>query len=228
MTKILYVEDEVFLAKIVKESLQSRAYDVLHLLSGEHVLAHFIQYQPDICLLDVMLPIKDGLMLAKEIRAVNPSMPIIFITAKNQTTDVLDGFKAGGNDYIKKPFSLEELIVRIHNLCHLTSSNRTIQKDEQVFYIGKYAFWPNKLEIIFDHVAKRLSYREGQILMLLAEHKNEVVNRKHILDTLWGDDNFFNSRNLDVYITKLRQYFKQDDQVQILTLKAVGYRLIDN
>lgn len=223
--KILYVEDELSLAKVVRESLQSRAYEVLHLQDGVSILEHYLQFKPDICLFDVMLPVKDGFALAQEIRAINPEIPIIFITSKVQTNDVLKGFGVGGNDYIKKPFSLEELIVRINNLYKLTSNlNAT---DLKFFKIGKYEFWPEKLELNYNGEVRRISYREGQLLHELARNKNEVVNRKHILDSLWGDDNFFNSRNLDVYITKLRQYFRQDEKVQIITLKAVGYRLVD-
>lgn len=225
--KILYIEDEASLAKIVKESLQSRSYDVLHLADGENLISNFTNFSPDICLFDVMLPVIDGFTLARELRALYPSIPIIFITAKVQTSDVLDGFGAGGNDYIKKPFSLEELIVRINNLYKLSNLTMGSEINEKMIQIGQFTFWPDRLELIYEGVVKRLSFREGQLLGILSENKNEVINRKHILDTLWGDDNFFNSRNLDVYITKLRQYFKQDQKVEILTLKAVGYRLIE-
>ena len=124
MIKILYVEDEASLAKIVKESLQSRSFEIVHLSDGQHVLETFKEFKPDICLFDVMLPIKDGFTLGKEVRSVDPKVPIIFITAKNQTTDVIEGFQSGGNDYIKKPFSLEELIVRINNLYQLSTSDQ--------------------------------------------------------------------------------------------------------
>ncbi len=225
--KILYIEDEASLAKIVKESLQSRCYEVLHLPDGEHMMEYYHQFKPDICLFDVMLPIKDGFSLAKEMRAENPSIPIIFITAKVQTKDVLEGFGIGGNEYIKKPFSLEELIVRIENLYRLTYKKNEPINESVSINIGNYKFYEEKLELVFNNESKRISYREGQLLSMLIEQKNEVVSRKDILDKLWGDDNFFNSRNLDVYITKLRQYFKQDEKVQIITLKAVGYRLVD-
>ncbi|MBK7231196.1 MAG: response regulator transcription factor [Saprospiraceae bacterium] len=228
MMKVLYIEDEPSLAKIVKESLQSRSFEILHLPDGDHLIEKFHSFNPDICLFDVMLPIKDGFTLAKEIRVLNPQIPIIFITAKNQTADILEGFQSGGNDYIRKPFSLEELIVRINNLYQLCHQNQTSQLPENMISIGRYKFSPTRLELILDKEVKRLSYREAQLLMMLIDHKNEVVNRKHILDTIWGDDHFFNSRNLDVYITKLRQYLKEDSLVQILTLKAVGYRLVDH
>jgi DNA-binding response OmpR family regulator len=225
--KILYIEDEASLAKIVKESLQSRDFEVVHLLDGRLLIGQFISFKPDLCLFDVMLPVKDGFELAKEVRTIDPDVPIIFITAKSQTKDVIDGFGAGGNDYIKKPFSLEELIVRINNLYRLSKKGRILPIEEKSMQIGNYVFWPEKLELTFGGEIRRISYRESQLLEMLGNQKNELVPRKLILDTLWGDDNFFNSRNLDVYITRLRQYFKQDEKVQILTLKAVGYRLVD-
>lgn len=225
--KILYIEDEALLAKIVKESLQSRNYEVLHQPDGEHLMEYYHQFQPDMCLFDVMLPVKDGFSLAKEIRVENPSIPIIFITAKVQTKDVLEGFGIGGNEYIKKPFSLEELIVRLENLYRLSYKDKNVLNDPYFLNIGNYKYYEEKLELTYNDNVKRISYREGQLLSLLIKQKNEVVPRKDILDQLWGDDNFFNSRNLDVYITKLRQYLKQDNNVQIITLKSVGYRLVD-
>ncbi|MBK8956595.1 MAG: response regulator transcription factor [Saprospiraceae bacterium] len=223
--KILYVEDELSLAKVVRESLQSRAYEVLHLQDGAELMVHYEQFKPDICLFDVMLPVKDGFALAKELRTINPDIPIIFITSKVQTQDVLKGFGVGGNDYIKKPFSLEELIVRINNMYNLTNSRQS--NSGQYVGIGQYEFWPDKLELIYKNEVRRISYREAQLLSELARAKNEIVNRKYILDKIWGDDSFFNSRNLDVYITRLRQFFRNDPNVQIITLKAVGYRLVD-
>ncbi|HAQ37984.1 MAG TPA: response regulator transcription factor [Saprospiraceae bacterium] len=225
--KILYIEDEASLAKIVKESLQSRDFEVMHLPDGRQLVGHFTSFKPDLCLFDVMLPVKDGFELAKEIRTIDPDVPIIFITAKSRTKDVIEGFGAGGNDYIKKPFSLEELIVRINNLYRISKKDRIIPVEEKSIQIGNFVFWPEKLELVFEGEIRRISYRESQLLEMLANQKNELVHRKLILDTLWGDDNFFNSRNLDVYITRLRQYLKHDEKVQLLTLKAVGYRLVD-
>ena len=226
MLKILYLEDEASLAKIVKESLASRSFEVLHLESGQNAVNIFNEFQPDVCVFDVMLPEKDGFEVAKEIRANKASTPIIFLTAKNQTTDLLMGFDAGGNDYIKKPFSLEELIVRINNLYAL-SQNKSVQlNNSDGIKIGKYVFSTTKQELRFENEIRKISFRECQLLDLLTQSQGEIVSRKVILDTVWGDDHFFNSRNLDVYITKLRAYFKSDSNIEIITLKAVGYRLI--
>jgi DNA-binding response OmpR family regulator len=223
--KILYIEDEVSLAKIVKESLESRDFDVLHLDDGEFVMNEITSFQPDICLVDVMLPKKDGFTIGNEIRQLYPNLPIVFITARDQTKDVLKGFESGGNDYIKKPFSLEELIIRIKNLYTLTKGQND-QKENASYRIGLYTYNPKTLDLIVQDTVKKLSYREAQLLMILFETKGEIVNRKYILDTLWGDDHFFNSRNLDVYITKLRNYLKSDPNIEIITLKGVGYKMI--
>ena len=225
--KILYIEDEVSLARIVKDSLQSRGFDILHMDNGSELQEVLKGFLPDICLFDVMLSGKDGFTLAKEMRILLPQMPVVFITAKVQTKDVLEGFEAGANDYIKKPFSLEELIVRLNNLYKLTQNAPGIIQEENYIIIGSYRFYPEKLELYHSQETKRLSYRENQLLMMLYQNKNEVTSRKMILDSLWGDDSFFNSRNLDVYITKIRNYFRYDEKVQVITLKAVGYRLVD-
>jgi DNA-binding response OmpR family regulator len=222
--KILYIEDEPFLGKIVKESLESRKFEVLMLQDGKDAVKHFNQFEPEICILDVMLPVKDGFTIGAEIRQINPTIPIIFLTAKTQTEDVLKGFQSGGNDYIRKPFSIEELIIRVTNLIQLTSrKSLTINGLSQ---IGKYEFYPQKYELKIGGNTRKLSHRESELLKILIENQNYTVNRKDILMKIWGDDSFFNSRNLDVYITKLRDYFKEDSTIEIMTIKGVGYNFI--
>lgn len=222
MTKILYVEDEPALGKIVRESLQSRSYEVVMAEDGAAAVKLFPTTEPDICVLDIMLPKMDGYTLATEIRKLSPQMPIIFLTAKSQVEDVVKGFQMGGNDYLKKPFSLEELIVRIENLLALTNGQSNGSKKEHIF--GKFMFYPSRFELQSpDGSLRRLSYKEAGILAMLLEKSNGTVERKDILLKLWGDDSFFNSRNLDVYITKLRDYLKADPSVQIITIKGIGY-----
>jgi DNA-binding response OmpR family regulator len=221
-TKILYVEDEPFLGRIVKESLESRDFDVTMVPNGEDAIDIFQKIKPDICVLDIMLPNKDGYSIAKEVRQHHPSIPIIFVTAKNQVDDVVKGFESGGNDFIRKPFSMEELILRVNNLLHLTSA-KTAKLPENI-WIGKYEFVPLRYELRYDSVIKKLSHRESTLLQLLYENRNGTTLRKDILLKLWGDDSFFNSRNLDVYITKLRDYFKDDKSIEIITIKGVGYQ----
>lgn len=231
MIKVLYVEDEANLAKIVAEMLVNRKYDVRLVQRGDQAIPAFNTFNPDICILDVMLPFVDGYEIGKQIRTLNPKIPIIYVTAKSQTEDALMGFSAGGNDYIRKPFSVEELIVRMNNLLTLTQSMPPVSENTTDAYnplaIGQYHFYPGRQELIFGEKTKRLSHRETELLSALATQKQETVLRKQILDKIWGNDSFFNSRNLDVYITKLRDYLKEDEKIQIITLKGVGYRLVD-
>lgn len=225
-TKILYVEDEPFLGRIVKESLESRAFEVIMITDGKDVISAFTQHKPDICVLDIMLPNKDGYTLAREIRQVKAAVPIIFVTAKTQTEDLLKGFEVGGNDYIRKPFSMEELIVRINNLLQLKNNNTPI--NPEIIQIGRYEFNPLRYELRLGDTVKKLSHRESTLLQLLSENKNATTQRKDILMKLWGDDSFFNSRNLDVYITKLRDYLKDDNTIEIITIKGIGYHFATN
>lgn len=225
--KVLYVEDEPFLGKIVSESLESRQFDVHLVADGGEVMAAFVQFQPDICVLDVMLPQRDGFSLGRDIRELDAQIPIIFLTAKNQTQDVVQGFESGGNDFIRKPFSQEELIVRIQNLLRMSGALLTASKpSDGLIRLGRYRFAPLRQELKLGEESRSLSHRETQLLEILSARPNEIISRKDVLQEVWGNDSFFNSRNLDVYITRLRDYLKEDSAVQILTLKGVGYRLV--
>ncbi len=226
-TKVFYVEDELFLAKIVKESLESRGFDVTMESDGGKALAAFKKAEPDICVLDVMLPNKDGFEIADEIRNINEEIPIIFLTAKTQTEDVVKGFTIGGNDYVRKPFSMEELIVRIQNLLRLNKEQPKKINGDSVT-IGKYNFQLNRQVLNNGKEDRKLSYRESELLRLLFENRDKIIDRKDILNLLWGNDSFFNSRNLDVYITKLRSYLKEDPSLEIITIKGIGYRFVSS
>ena len=221
---MLYVEDEVFLARIVKESLESRGF-LVHLEGdGAKVLTAFRKLQPDICVLDVMLPNKDGFELAEDIRRMDSAVPILFVTAKTQTEDLVRGFNLGGNDYIRKPFSMEELIVRINNALKRNGEKPALTGESVT--VGKYEFYLNRQVLQVNGTERKLSYREAELLKLLVSQKNMIIDRKDILNLLWGSDSFFNSRTLDVYITKLRSYLKEDATIEIITIKGVGYRLV--
>ena len=224
-TKVLYVEDELFLGKIVKESLESRGFEVIMESDGAKATTVFKKSEPDICVLDVMLPNKDGFTIADEIRELNEEVPIIFLTAKIQTEDVVKGFSLGGNDYIRKPFSMEELIVRIQNaLRNKTEAPKKITGDSVT--MGTYTFQLNRQVLNDGKEDRKLSYRESELLKILYENRDKIIDRKDILNLLWGNDNFFNSRNLDVYITKLRGYLKEDPSLEIITIKGIGYRFV--
>lgn len=223
-TKILYVEDELFLGKIVKESLQSRGFDVIMESDGDKVLPLFRQVNPAVCVLDVMLPNKDGFEIAEEIRAIDPDVPILFLTAKTQTADLVKGFTLGGNDYIRKPFSMEELIVRIDNV--LRKTEKPVAPSADHIKIGRFRFYIKRQVLANGAGEKKLSYRESELLRLLYDNRDGIIDRKNILNLLWGNDSFFNSRNLDVYITRLRMYLKEDENLEILTIKGIGYRFV--
>lgn len=222
--KILYVEDEPFLGRIVKESLESRDFEVIMITDGKLAQNAFEKNKPDICVLDIMLPSKDGYTIAREIRQAQPGTPIIFVTAKNQTEDVLKGFESGGNDYLRKPFSMEELIVRVNNLLQL--AQKTVKNNDESIFLGNYEFNPMRYELKIGKTIKKLSHREASLLQILWDNRNSTLPRKDILMKLWGDDSFFNSRNLDVYITKLRDYLKEDPAVEIITIKGIGYHFV--
>ncbi len=228
-TKVFYVEDELNLGQIVKETLEKQGFELLWETDGQKVMNHFSSFIPDICILDIMLPNVDGYSLCQQIRTKFPSMPIIFLTAKVETQDLVRGFEAGGTDYIRKPFSIEELIVRINNQLHLHNGHATTIKITEEIKLGKYTFFPLRYELQSPTEIIKLSQRDQQVLEHFANAKNKVVDRKELLLSVWGDDSFFNSRNLDVYIRKLRSYFKEDTSIEIQTLKGKGYLfLVDN
>ena len=220
--KLLLAEDEAALGQIIKESLETRDFDVILCDNGEKAFEKYKSEVPEILVLDVMMPKKDGFTLAKEIRAIDDAIPIIFLTAKSQTADVVEGFSIGGNDYLKKPFSMEELIVRVHNLV----SRSKIQKTATVLEIGDYTFDFPKQQLRFkDEDSVQLTHREAHLLFHLIKNKNQVLDRSLILNKLWGTDDFFTARSMDVFITKLRKKLKRDDHIQIINVRGFGYKL---
>ncbi|OMP31490.1 response regulator transcription factor [Mangrovimonas sp. DI 80] len=222
-TTILLAEDEAALGQIIKESLETRDFNVLLCPDGEVALNTYKLKHPDILVLDVMMPKKDGFTLAKDIRAIDDSIPIIFLTAKSQTQDVVEGFSIGGNDYLKKPFSMEELIVRIHNLLNRSK----LQKASKTFQLGKFTFdFPKQTLQFLDENSIQLTHREAHLLFHLIQNKNKVLDRSVILNKLWGNDDFFSARSMDVFITKLRKKLKEDTDIQILNVRGFGYKLI--
>ncbi len=225
--KILYIEDEPYLARIVKDTLELRGFEVLHKSDGNKVIEHINHFDPDICLLDVMLPNIDGYALANHIRNVNPGLPIIFLTAKTQPNDIVKGFSSGGTDYLKKPFSMEELVVRIENQLKIMKRETTAQQSlPDEVKLKQFTFYPGRFELHTPTEVLKLSNRESQILSMLCANKNNETDRRAMLQAVWGDDSFFNSRNLDVYIRKLRGYFAGADGIEIVTLKGKGYHFV--
>jgi DNA-binding response OmpR family regulator len=223
--KVLYVEDEQFLGKIVKDTLEGRGFEVQMATDGLQALQLLEKFTPEICVLDIMLPKMDGYTLAQEIRKQHANLPILFLTAKTQTEDLLKGFELGGNDYVRKPFSLEELLARINNLLQMAGQKANLNPNGNIT-IGKYEFSPQRYELRLGESVRKLSHRETELLDIFANNQNKVVNRQDILLRVWNDDSFFNSRNLDVYITRIRAYLKEDDTIQIVSIKGVGYHFL--
>ncbi|GAA4454424.1 response regulator transcription factor [Nibrella saemangeumensis] len=224
MATILLIEDEVALGMIVRDSLEVRGFTVTYAVDGEEGLALFRANKPDVVVADVMMPKLDGFSLAERIREDDPYVPIIFLTARSQPADVVKGFELGGNDYLKKPFSMDELIVRIKALLNRNHPLRSA--DPEKLTIGKYHFDYTKQKLALNGHEELLSHREAELLKRLYEHRNQVLERSLVLLDLWGDDSFFNGRSLDVFITRLRRYLRDDPNVQILNVRGVGYKLI--
>jgi DNA-binding response OmpR family regulator len=226
MPTILLIEDEPALGMIVKDSLEVRGFTVRYAPDGDVGLVMFHQERPDIVVADVMMPNLDGFSVAQQIRQTDPDTPILFLTARSQTADVVRGFDAGGNDYLKKPFSLDELIVRINALLRRTVGSRSGVSASDWVPIGRYQFDAPKQKLSLDGCEVLLSNREAELLRHLCKQRNQVLERNAVLLALWGDDSFFNGRSLDVFITKLRRHLRKDPNVQIVNVRGIGYKLI--
>lgn len=224
--KILLVEDEPVLAEIVQESLQSRGFDVVLADTITTARSIYFSNKPDIIVLDVMLPDGSGFDLARQIRNVDTELPVIFLTSRSLPQDVVEGFESGGNDYLKKPFSLEELIIRIRALLSKNRLLITKQAGTGNTAIGRYQFYYPQGELVLEGNRRALTTRESEILNLLIMNKNRLLDRNELLLNLWQNNDYFSGRSLDVFITKLRRYLKEDPSVSILNIRGRGYKLI--
>lgn len=221
MTNILYVEDEESLAMIVSDSLEEHGFEVRHVLNGQQAIVFHNKYKPDIIVLDVMMPIMDGFTAAKEIRKTDMLTPIIFLTAMTQTEDVVKGFKLGANDYIRKPFKIEELIVRIEAALKKVGQSMSPSK----LILGNYTLDSGKNTLSIGENVEKLSYRESELLKRLIENKDKVIPRDEIIRTYWSNDTYFTGRSLDVFISRIRKYLAQDERIKITNIRGVGYIL---
>ncbi len=222
--KILLCEDDENLGMLLREYLQAKGCYADLFVDGEAGYKAFLKGKYDICILDVMMPKKDGLTLAQEIRAVNSEIPIIFLTAKSLKDDILEGFKIGADDYITKPFSMEELVFRIEAILRRVKGKRG--KEITMYKIGKFTFDTQKQTLIIGDKITKLTTKESELLSLLCAHVNEILERNYALKTIWIDDNYFNARSMDVYITKLRKHLKEDPAIEIINIHGKGYKLI--
>ena len=222
--KVLLAEDDENLGSLLREYLQAKSYETNWVTDGDKAFKSFEKNKYDICILDIMMPVKDGFTLAKEIRMLNREVPIIFLTAKSMKEDVFEGFSIGADDYITKPFSMEELLYRMQAILRRTKGD--ISKKQEIYNIGKYRFDTNKHLLILEDKEQKLTTKESDLLRLLCNNANQVLERNFALRTIWIDDNYFNARSMDVYITKLRKYLKEDPSIEIMNIHGTGYKLI--
>ncbi|NLO70167.1 MAG: response regulator transcription factor [Porphyromonadaceae bacterium] len=222
--RILLCEDDENLGMLLREYLQTKGYDCDLQPDGEAGYKVFTRNKYDLCVLDVMMPKKDGFALAADIRAMNTDVPIIFLTAKSMKEDILQGFKLGADDYLSKPFSMEELLYRIESILRRVRGKKA--KDVVTYQIGGFTFDAQKQTLEFEGETKKLTTKESELLNLLAANANNILERNYALKTIWVDDNYFNARSMDVYITKLRKLLKEDSDVAIINIHGKGYKLI--
>jgi DNA-binding response OmpR family regulator len=225
-TRILLAEDDPNLGNLLQEYLDAKGYETVLAINGKEGFDQFRKASFDLCLLDVMMPVKDGYTLAKEIRALNQEVPIVFLTAKSMKEDTIEGFNVGADDYITKPFSMEELLLRLKAILRRTKSATAHNTDQTTFTVGDYNFDHTRQLLEFGNKPQKLTSKEADLLRLLAIYKNDILDRSLALNTIWGDDSYFNSRSMDVYIAKLRKYLKDDPTVEIMNIHGKGFRLI--
>lgn len=224
---VLLVEDETNLALIIKDTLEGQDFNIHTASNGEEGLRLFFDIRPDVLVADVMMPRMDGFEMVRRIRQTDRRTPVLFLTARSAVNDVVEGFELGANDYLKKPFGMQELIVRIKALvgraCSYTSP---VQEEQSLYEIGNYQLDVRRQVLLYNGIAQELSYREAAILHRLCQNRNCVVNTQDILLDLWGDDSFFNQRSLHVFITKLRHKLAKDESIRIVNVRGIGYKLI--
>ncbi|MCU0376855.1 MAG: response regulator transcription factor [Bacteroidales bacterium] len=223
--RILLAEDDPNLGMLLQNYLALKEYEPVLAIDGAQAMKLFRKEKFGLCLLDVMMPEMDGFTLAKEIRAIEPGIPVIFLTAKTLKEDVIEGFRSGADDYITKPFSMEELVYRIEAILR-RSAKREPEASQEQYMIGEFIFDVSRQTLIHKGETQKLTTKESELLELLCRHRNEILERNFALKAIWIDDNYFNARSMDVYITKLRKYLKKDPAVEILNIHGRGYKLL--
>lgn len=221
--KILFAEDDVNLGKVLTTYLTGKGYQIQHATNGEVAYELFCKDTFDICLIDVMMPLMDGFTLAMEIRKLDKKIPIIFLTAKNLQEDMIKGLTIGGDDYITKPFSIDVLVARIQALLRRTTEP---EKEEDIIQLGSITFDRKRQTLTIQGKETKITTREVELLQMLIDKKNDVLERGYALKKIWGDDSYYNARNMDVYITKLRKYFKSEPKIQIINVHGIGFKFV--
>ena len=226
--RILLAEDDHNLGNLLKNYLDAKGYSTTLCINGLETTEVFRQKEFDFCILDIMMPVKDGFAVAEEIRKNNLKIPILFLTARTMQEDKLRGFEVGADDYLTKPFSIEELLVRIQAILRRSDEHSKTAGPEGIYQIGKYTFDFNRQALTIGGKEKKLTSREAELLRLLCRRGNEVLTRSDALREIWHDDSYFNARSMDVYIVKLRKYLKEDPDVELINVHGVGFKLIRN
>ncbi len=221
--KILFAEDDVNLGKVLTTYLTGKGYVISHATNGEIAYEMFCTGDYDICIIDVMMPLKDGFTLAQEIRKLDRKIPILFLTAQNLQEDMIKGLSIGGDDYITKPFSIDVLLARIQALLRRTTQQ---EPEDGLVQLGSIVFDKKRQTLTIQGEEKKITTREVELLQMLLDKKNDVLERGYALKKIWGDDSYYNARNMDVYITKLRKYFKSEPSIQIINVHGIGFKFV--
>lgn len=224
--RVLLVEDDANLGNLLLEYLQAKEYDTTLATNGKEGLTQFKNNVFDVCIFDVMMPIMDGFTLAREVRKLDAETPIVFLTAKSMKEDTIEGFNAGGDDYLTKPFSMEELLLRLKAILRRTKNQTLTNSDQNNFEVGNYKFDFNLQKLEVGGKAQKLTTREAELLKLLCINVNDVLDRTFALKSIWHDDNYFNGRSMDVYIAKLRKYLREDPNLEIVNVHGKGFKLL--
>ena len=224
--RVLLVEDDPNLGNLLLEYLQAKEYDTTLATNGKEGLTQFKNNIFDVCIFDVMMPVMDGFTLAREVRKLDAETPIVFLTAKSMKEDTIEGFNAGGDDYLTKPFSMEELLLRLKAILRRTKNQTLTNSDQNNFEIGEYKFDFNLQKLEVNGKAQKLTTREAELLKLLCINVNDVLDRTFALKSIWHDDNYFNGRSMDVYIAKLRKYLREDANLEIVNVHGKGFKLL--
>lgn len=222
-TKVLLAEDDQNLSMILKNYLDAKGFDTDLFKNGQEALDGFKKKNYDLCIIDVMMPVKDGFTLASEIRRDDSGVPLIFLTAKSMHDDIMRGFQVGGDDYLTKPFNMDELMARINAIMKRTAKPKN---ESGIYKIGKFTFDSNHQKLLIDDHTQKLTSKENELLKLLVEHKNEILERNKALREIWHDDSYFNARSMDVYITKIRKYLKKDPTIELMNVHGTGFKLL--
>ncbi|MCD4695113.1 MAG: response regulator transcription factor [Bacteroidales bacterium] len=226
--KVLLAEDDKNLGSVLTSYLEAKGYPTTLCVNGQEAFNKFSADTFDFCIVDVMMPVMDGFTLAKEIREVDKKIPILFLTAKAMQEDKLKGFELGADDYVTKPFSMEELLLRMRAIIRRSTESKSMDTSRNIYEVGKFVFDYNRQLLKIEGTDQKLTSKETELLRMLCDNVNNVLDRSIALKKIWHDDSYFNARSMDVYITKLRKYLKADEKIELINVHGVGFKLMIN